>query len=107
MKKKPRIDVSRIRVAVTDTDDDIMIKIRQALPTLLQEYARQIAEAQWNAMNRRVSHTDIKSHRGERAKFIRDNATEWLQELTPAKKQEAALLICKELKERRDALTPK
>ena len=93
MKKKRVIDLSFIRIASTDTDAELMVKVRQAFPELLRKIARRIG--------------GVKNPRSERERFIREAATEYLRELTAPQKQEIALQVCAELKTKRDLMPKK
>ena len=97
MKKSPAIDLARILVAAGDTDADLLIKIRQALPGIVQDLARQVGEIEWAEMERKLRHTGMTSDRSERAKCIRDRATEYLRDLRPEDKQEIAARMLEEL----------
>ena len=55
MKKSPAIDLARIPVAAGDTDADLLIKIRRALPGVVQDLARQVGEIEWAEMERQLS----------------------------------------------------
>ena len=107
MKKKRVIDLSFIRVAASDTDEDLMTKVRQDFPELLRKIARQIGESQWATEEARTRHTGVKNSRSEREKFIRDVATEYLHDLTPIQREEIALQIRAQLKEKRDLMAGK
>ena len=84
-----------------------MIKVRQGLPEVVKDLARQVGEIEWAEMERKLRHTGVKNDRSERAKVIRDRATEYLRELRPEEKQEIAGRMWEELKARRDSLAGK
>ena len=107
MKKKRVIDLSFIRIASTDTDAELMVKVRQAFPELLRKIARRIGENQWSGETAGSGRTGVKNPRSERERFIREAATEYLRELTAPQKQEIALQVCAELKTKRDLMPKK
>lgn len=107
MKEKQKIDLSSIHVTRADTDADLLIKVRQAMPELLRNWARQVGRRNPSEPTSYRSRQKVmKGARNEHARSSKEREQEFLRELTPETRREFAERVFQQLKERRDLLPP-
>jgi hypothetical protein len=107
MQKKRKIDVSYIRMEKTDTNQDLMRKVREAFPRILKDVARSVGEQSWGSIVPGAGQNAMRKDWGGRAKGIRDAALEFLRTCTVEEKQRIAERMFDQLKVRRDLLNGK
>ena len=107
MKQKQKIDLSGIHVTRADTDADLLIKVRQAMPELLKAWARQVGRRNPSEpTSYRSRQKSMKGVLNERARSSKESEMEFLRELSPDVRKEFAERVFQQLKERRDLLPP-
>ena len=107
MKQKQKIDLSGINVTRADTDADLLIKVRQAMPELLKAWARQVGRSNPSEPKTyRSRQKPMKGARNERARSSKERELEFLRDLTPDTRKEFAERVFQQLKDRRDLLPP-
>jgi hypothetical protein len=107
MKQKQKIDLSSIHVTRADTDADLLIKVRQAMPELLRSWARQVGRRNPSEpTSYRSRQRAMKGARNEQARSSKEREQEFLRELTADTRKEFAERVFQQLKDRRDLLPP-